>query len=244
MEGRRAAKAAREAEEKRAALTPAPPPDPRESNADCRLFQLYPDEGPLRRELYPRHVAFLNGGGPHRQRMFMAANRVGKTEGVGGYETTLHLTGLYPHWWRGRRFDGPISAMAAGDTAKTVRDIIQKKLLGPPDRPGAGLIPLEAIVRVTRKAGVADAIDTVRVRHAAGGESTLVLRSYDQGREAFQGDEHHVIWLDEEPPMAIYTECVMRTMTTNGYVMLTFTPLNGYSEVVRQFVDDPETVWV
>jgi hypothetical protein len=34
----------------------------------------------------------------------MAANRVGKTV-VGAYETTVHMTGEYPAWWEGRRFD-------------------------------------------------------------------------------------------------------------------------------------------
>ncbi len=176
--------------------------------------------------------------------MFMAANRVGKTEGIGGYETTLHLTGEYPHWWEGRRFDHGIRALVAGETAKTVRDIIQRKLLGPPGHYGTGLIPGEALIKTTAKAGVAGAVDTARVRHVSGEESTLIFRSYEQGREAFQGDEQDVVWLDEEPPMAVYTECIMRTMTTGGYVMLTFTPLNGYSEVVRSFTDDPETDWI
>ena len=43
-------------------------------------------------------------------RCFLAANRVGKTEGVGGYELTCHLTGEYPDWWEGRTFDDPIEA--------------------------------------------------------------------------------------------------------------------------------------
>src|SRR6202049_2575267 len=53
----------------------------------------------------------------------------GKSD-VGSYEVACHLTGLYPHWWKGRRFDRPIKAWAAGDTSKTVRDIIQPKLVG------------------------------------------------------------------------------------------------------------------
>jgi len=39
------------------------------------------------------------------------------------------------------------------------------------------------------------------------------LKSYDQGRESFQGTEQHVIWLDEEPPLPIYVEALTRTMT-------------------------------
>ncbi len=205
-----------------------------------RLFSYYPDSGPFQRSSYPKHLTFFAGGAEHRERLFLAANRVGKTEGVGGYELTLHLTGLYPDWWEGRRFGKPINAVAAGDTGKTTRDIIQRKLLGNFGDFGTGLIPHASLLRTTAKGGVADAIDTVKVKHESGGESTLILRSYDQKREAFQGDEQDVIWLDEEPPMPIYGECLIRTMTTNGLLMLTFTPLNGWSDVVRSFLGQPE----
>lgn len=213
-----------------------------EDERRTRLFSYYPDDGPLRRELYIKHLEFFAAGAEHRERLFLAANRVGKTEGVGGYELSLHLTGLYPDWWQGRRFDRPINAVAAGDTGKTTRDIIQRKLLGEHGDFGTGLIPWKALARTTAKSGVADAIDTVKVKYRTGGQSTLVLRSYDQKREAFQGDEQDVVWLDEEPPMPIYGECLIRTMTTNGLIMLTFTPLNGWSDVVRAFLQGPAVV--
>lgn len=167
----------------------------------------------------------------------LAANRVGKTEGVGGYETTLHLTGKYPDWWPGRRFTYPISAWAAGDTSKTVRDIIQFKLLGPVDHWGTGLIPGDSIARIVRgSGGLADSVDTIYVHSARGGVSQLTLKTYEQGAVAFQGTERDLIWLDEEPPLAIYTECLLRTMTNNGMILCTFTPLLGVSEVVLSFL--------
>lgn len=167
----------------------------------------------------------------------MAANRVGKTEGVGAYELTVHLTGKYPDWWEGRRFDGPITAWAAGDTSQTTRDILQEKLLGPRHDQGIGMIPADSIVRVTAKPGVPDAVETITIRHISGGQSELTLKNYEQGRSSFQGTGRHVIWLDEECDMGIYTECLLRTMTTDGLVMCTFTPLLGMSEVVRYFLD-------
>lgn len=166
----------------------------------------------------------------------LAANRVGKTEGVGGYELALHLTGWYPEWWTGRRFDRPITAWAAGDTGVTVRDILQKKLLGPVGNWGTGLIPGETLERIVRGSGVPDKVDILYIKHKRGGVSQLVFKSYDQRRESFQGTEQDVIWLDEEPPLDIYTECLLRTMTNNGMVMLTFTPLLGMSEVVLLFL--------
>lgn len=201
-----------------------------------KILTYYPDAGPLRRELYVKHHEFFAAGASHRERLMLAANRIGKTEGVGGYELALHLTGWYPDWWTGRKFDRAISAWAAGDTSKTVREILQFKLLGPIGAWGTGLLPGETIQRTVRATGMADTVDTVYVKHRTGGVSTLNFKSYDQRREAFQGTEKDCIWLDEEPALDIYTECLMRTMTNNGMVMLTFTPLQGMSEVVLSFL--------
>lgn len=204
-----------------------------------KLNSYFPETGPLRREAYPKHCEFFAAGANHRERLMMAANRVGKTEGVGGYEMALHLTGQYPPWWQGRRFDRPVRAWAAGDTGKTVREILQYKLLGPVGAWGTGLIPGDSISRIVRgTGGVADTVEIVYVRHASGQDSTLIFKSYDQRREAFQGTEQDVIWLDEEPALDIYTECLLRTMTNNGLIMLTFTPLLGMSDVVMQFMPD------
>lgn len=204
-----------------------------------KFWTYFPEEGPLRRSLYPKHMQFFAAGGKFRQRLMLAANRVGKTESVGVYELACHLTGIYPDWWDdvgGRRFTRPIRAWAAGDTAKTVRDIIQLKLLGPKGNFGTGVLLGDTILGTTIKQGIGDAIETVAVRHVSGGTSHVSFKSYDQGRDAFQGTEIDVILLDEEPPLAIYTECLLRTMTNNGMMMLTFTPLMGMSEVVLAFL--------
>lgn len=158
------------------------------------------------------------------------------SEGIGAYEVTLHLTGQYPEWWEGKRFDHPVLAWAAGDTGKTVRDIIQLKLLGPNGAFGTGMIPGELIEGTTPKHGLPDAIESVKVRHISDGISTCFLKSYDQRREAFQGTEIDVFWCDEEPPEDIYVEGLMRTMTTGGVVLVTFTPLMGVSNVVQSFM--------
>jgi len=207
-----------------------------EEEARNKLATYYPETGPLRRELYVKHMQFFRDGAQHRERLFLAANRVGKSEGAGGYEATLHATGRYPDWWEGKRFDKPLSVLVAGDTGKNTRDTVQRKLLGPFGNFGTGLIPGDDILRTTAKSGIPEAVDTIQVRHATGGQSRIVIRSYDQGREAFQGDEQDVCWLDEEPPLPVYTECLLRTMTTDGIVMVTFTPLLGWSEVVKMFL--------
>ena len=173
----------------------------------------------------------------------IAANRIGKTEGVGGYELTLHLTGRYPRWWIGARFDRPISCWAAGKSNESTRDVIQAKLFGKATWKGrdkifggTGLVPGECIGGVTWKRGVANLADTIMVKHVTGAWSQLGLKSYEQGRGSFEGTEQDVVWLDEEPPIEVYEECSIRTMTTKGHLLLTFTPMEGMSSVVKEFL--------
>lgn len=85
---------------------------------------------------------------------------------------------------------------------------------------------------------MANALDTVLVRHVSGGVSELGFKSYDQGRQKWQGAVRDGVWMDEEPPSDIYTEALTRTNTVeDGLVMLTFTPLLGVSEVVLSFME-------
>jgi phage terminase large subunit-like protein len=197
----------------------------------------FPDEGPLKRALYDKHVAFFDAGAEHRERLFMAGNRVGKTI-AGGYESVCHLTGLYPDWWKGRRFYKPVVGLAAGDTSATTRDIIQNKMLGPFDDIGSGLIPKHLLFGdPVRRQGIAEAVEEVRVKHVSGGVSRFMLRSYEQGRKIFQGFELDFAWLDEEVPQDVYAEALIRTMTTSGLLMMTFTPLQGLTPLVVDFME-------
>ncbi len=210
-----------------------------------KIDEYYPDTGTLRRELYRKHLEFFEAGATYRERCAMCANRIGKTEGMGGYETALHLTGDYPAWWNGRRFSRPVSFWAAGKTNETTRDIVQSKLFGRVDDSGSrksvtgtGLIRGVTVGDITWKQGVQDLIDTVRIKHLSGGWSELGIKSYQQGRGAFEGTEKDGIWLDEEPPIDIYGECLIRTATTNGLIYTTFTPLDGVSDTVLQFLPE------
>jgi phage terminase large subunit-like protein len=176
----------------------------------------------------------------HRERLLIAGNQLGKTL-AGSFEMAMHLTGRYPGWWAGRRFDAPGRYWAAGETRVSTRDTVQKMLVGDPEREerwGTGAIPGEAILGTFRAAGAANALDAVTVAHEAGGASTLLFKSYEQGRAKWQGDTLNAIWFDEEPPLDIYIEGLTRTNATGGFAMMTFTPLKGMSEVVRMFLED------
>lgn len=198
------------------------------------FYSFFPDKGPYRRELYTKHMEFFDNGRDNRVRLFRAANRSGKTI-AGAYECVCHLTGIYPAWWTGRRFKRPINVLVAGESGKLTRDSLQMKIMGDPSAIGTGIMPKDCILEVRSKSGIPDAIDTARIKHLYG-VSTIQWNSFDQGREAFQATERDVVWLDEEPPLSVYTEALTRTMTTGGIVMITFTPLKGMSETV-QFLD-------
>ena len=112
----------------------------------------------------------------------MAANRVGKTY-CGAAETAYHLTGDYPEWWKGHRFNKPIRAWAAGESNDTTRDIIQKELFGNPQDPtkkGTGSVPLDNIVETMRKPGVPNAYSSVLVKHRSGGNSQISFKALRQ----------------------------------------------------------------
>ena len=198
------------------------------------ISSYFPDTGPHRRELYPQHMAFFKATSEHKETAFICGNRIGKSDAM-VFACTVFLTGRYPHWWEGKRFKRPVNILVAGETSKLVRDSIQAKFLGGLGERGTGMIPADCILSASSKSGVVDAIDTVRVKHPYG-TSIMNMMSYDQGREAFQATARDVVALDEEPPMNIYTECLMRTMTTDGIVMAVFTPMKGVTEVTKYFM--------
>lgn len=215
-----------------------------------QFFDLFPEKDQLdidgsvliySRDKYPKHLEFFAAGAQYRERCFLAANRVGKTT-CGSFEVTCHLTGLYPDWWEGKRFEHPVRAWACGRRNETTRDIVQASLLGPvaydnmrKGLAGTGMIPGHLLGRITWKRGVEDLADTVKVQHVSGGWSTLGMKSYEQGRGSFEGTSQHVIWLDEEVEEDVYGECLIRLMTTQGILLLTFTPLLGITATVQQF---------
>jgi len=191
---------------------------------------------------YAKQALFHASGKDFRERLLMAGNQLGKTWSA-GFETAMHLTGRYPDWWHGRVFDKAVAGWAAGVTSEVTRDSVQRVLCGRSNAIGTGAIPKDAIKDKSMKRGVADAVDTLVIRHGGGGdiqasESLLGFKSYDQGREKFQAETLDLVWLDEEPDEDIYTEALTRTNATGGMLYMTFTPLKGMSNVVKRFLLD------
>src|ERR1700722_15156936 len=195
---------------------------------------------------YSKQQEFMDYGASYDERLLIAGNRVGKSD-TGAFELSRHLTGVYPDDWKGARWDqnsGPVKAWAAGPSGILVRDVGQTKLFGPPgvgDLMGTGFLPRDCIIgQPSASRSAANAFDTAHIRHISGGVSHLGFKSYEQDRRIWQGDTLHFIWFDEEPPLELYTEGQARLITTSGKSCMTFTPLFGFSDVVKLYLEPDE----
>ncbi len=189
---------------------------------------------------YDKQNEFHSLGKKKRERCLFAGNQNGKTF-CGACEAAYHLTGDYPDWWQGYRFERPIKMWAGSVSGEATRAGQQRLLCGEPSDPsalGTGTIPKARILDTSPARGIPDALDTVLVRHVTGGTSVLKFKSYEQGRQKWQVETVDVVWFDEEPDHDIYSEGLSRTNATKGFVYLTFTPLLGVSDVVNRFINE------
>jgi len=176
--------------------------------------------------------------GKHERRGILAANRIGKTVST-CFETAMHLTGQYPDWWEGYRFDKSITCMVAGEGWSQVALVLQNELLGTQDvkitdNLGTGAIPRECIVVNTMRNDGANCIG-VEIRHKSGSNSYLLFANYTQEVRQLQGFKLNLAVFDEQPPDDFFSEIVTRTATTQGKVLCSFTPLKGLNGLVSKF---------
>ena len=187
---------------------------------------------------YPTQRAFLES--MKNIAVLFGGNQTGKSK------TLLHqdawdLTGQYPAEYKGFRFHRPIDMWIVGETNELTRDSLQKVLFGPdPDKCGVGgLIPPSMIEgKPTKRHNVPGSFDTTMVKHVSGGFSRCTLKSYAQGRQNLQAWTGDVVHVDEEPPMDCWTELLMRLVARKGRMRMSFTNLQGWSDVVDSLMDE------
>jgi len=191
---------------------------------------------------FDHQFKFFKTGNSER-RGILAANRIGKTVST-CYETAMHLTGIYPDWWEGYRFDKPITCMVAGEGWSQVALVLQNELLGTQDvkiheNIGTGAIPRSCIITDTMRNDGANCIG-VEVRHVSGSKSYLLFANYTQEVRQLQGFKLNLAVFDEQPPDDFFSEIVTRTATTQGKVLCSFTPLKGLNGLVSKFWNKEE----
>ena len=191
---------------------------------------------------FEHQLKFFKTGNSER-RGILAANRIGKTVST-CFETACHLTGLYPDWWEGYRFDKPITCMVAGEGWSQVALVLQNELLGTQDikikeNIGTGAIPRSCIVIDTMRSDGANCIG-VEIKHVSRAKSYLLFANYTQEVRQLQGFKLNLAVFDEQPPDDFFSEIVTRTATTQGKVLCSFTPLKGLNGLVSKFWNKEE----
>lgn len=181
----------------------------------------------------------------HHECCLCAANQIGKTY-TGTLIDAMHLLGDYPDSWPGHRFEFAPLCWGLGYSMEKTRDLLQTALFGTYSggKFSGGLVPADRIVSYESASGTANAMRTVRVRHASGELSSIQFWSYSQGQHAIMGDVVDWFHVDEEPrDQTIRPQVLTRTINGDrgrgGRGIYTFTPENGRTELVIKFMDDP-----
>lgn len=140
-------------------------------------------------------------------------NRVGKTE-WGAEEVAEYATAHHEY----RSVSPPFDIWAVCPSFEAQEGTTQKKLLTylpEKDIEHIDYIRGRIIRKITLKNGV-----------------NIIFKSYEQGREKFQGAGVRLIWFDEEPPHDIWEECFVRVEAGQQLdVILTMTAVKGMTWV-------------
>ena len=195
--------------------------------------------------MYDWQVEFVTATANFAQCCLIAANRIGKTY-TGTAIDAIHALGEYPEGWTGHRFDHAPLIWCLGYSGEKTRDLLQTALVGRKlgDKFEGGLIPAERVIGYEAMAGTTNAVRTLLIRHRSGDTAQIQFWSYSQGQHALMGDAVDWFHIDEEPrDPAIYPQVLTRTASgdrgNGGRGILTFTPENGRTELVMQFMDSP-----
>lgn len=150
---------------------------------------------------------------PHAIRVLFWGNRVGKTE-WGGEEASEYGTLHHPH----RELLPPFEIWVCCPSFDVQEYTTQQKLLR--------YIPKKLIHRTEYIRG-----RIIRKLELTNGV-IIIFKSYEQGREKFQGTGVRLIWFDEEPPRDIYEECFVRQEAGQQLdIIMTMTPVKGMTWV-------------
>jgi phage terminase large subunit-like protein len=195
---------------------------------------------------YPWQKDFATATKEYFECCLCAANQIGKTY-TGTDLDALHLLGDYPDDYEGHTFDFPPLCWLLGYSMEKTRDLLQTALFGKMlnGKFEGGLVPADKILSHESSGGTVNAMRTVRVKHKLG-VSSVQFWSYAQGQHAIMGDVVDWFHVDEEPrDQKIRPQLLTRTINGDkgkgGRGIYTFTPENGRTDLVIQFMDEPSS---
>lgn len=150
-------------------------------------------------------------------------NRVGKTE-IGAQEVARYMLGEHEY----RHIPVPVEIWSICPSFDAQQETTQKKLLT--------YLPASQIADTTTiRKGI---YSSIKLKNG----SVVNFKSYEQGREKFQGAGKRLIWFDEEPPRDIWEECIVRQEAGEELdIILTMTPIKGMTWVYDEIYLSPDT---
>lgn len=162
-------------------------------------------------ERHPKQIEAHEATEPIRSLFW--GNRVGKTE-WGAMEVSEYATTHHKH----RELRPPFQIWAACPSYDVQKDTTQLKLMR--------YLPKKMIKSISwLRKGI---IKEIQLTNGV----SIVFKSYEQGREKFQGAGVRLIWFDEEPPHDIWEECFVRVEAGQQLdVILTMTAIKGMTWV-------------
>ncbi|MGE5631392.1 MAG: phage terminase large subunit [Caulobacteraceae bacterium] len=153
---------------------------------------------------------------PHRVKALFGGNRTGKTV-AGAVEAVCHALG----YSRFRKLE-PSSGWVVSKDGDNQRKVTQAEILK--WLPKNEILPNGIIVRHGRKDDLEGSlIEEIRLKNG----QFIGFKTWEQGRESFQGASLGWVWFDEECPEDVFKECRMRIMDQRGDMWFTMTPLRG-----------------
>jgi phage terminase large subunit-like protein len=191
---------------------------------------------------YRKFDEFYAAGKDFKERAVVAANRVGKTFRVLS-EIIFHATLEYPSDWSGKRYSRPLRILVGCDRGSTAKDVIQTILLGPTAdiNDSTGLLKTSEITGHSPLPGIPGCHGDYQIKSKKG-VSTISIRTYNSGRNAFEGAKYDIIAVDEEAPRDILSEIFLRTMgIKDSMILASFTPDSGISDTYLHFCDKKNT---
>lgn len=176
---------------------------------------------------HEKQLQFHSSEAPGRQ--LIGGNRSGKTVG-GGAETVMYARGIHPY--KRLKWQPPLRLrVVTVDIIEGLEKIVLPEI--------AKWMPPSSLINGNWEDSYRAPKRTLYLNNG----SFIEFLTHEQKLASFAGTSRHGIWFDEEPPKAIFTECKLRLLDTEGDWWMTMTPVEGmtwtYEDIYMAAENDP-----
>jgi phage terminase large subunit-like protein len=180
-------------------------------------------------EAMRKHLGFEK---PVRTLLILGGNRAGKTQ----YAANRTMRVLF-HYMSAK-------AWALHSTLQMSRDYQQPIFYNylPAGLKGVDVKSKTAYIAYKQKTGFSDEQFVLPPQKPGAPGSSCTFKAYEQDIRSIEGGNLEIVWPDELVPSDWVETLELRVAEKNGWVVITFTPVEGYTETVRLMCDGAEVV--